>query len=133
MNILLPSLISAGFHSENPFTEELVGWREPDDEIRTPMRPPKSEMRHKGTPCFSISCVDDIREKVINQILQLKGRVCENLNQYDKACTHLLCDRPRRSEKIYCCIAGGKWVLDIDYIQKSFDAGYFLSVCKCSR
>lgn len=114
--------------SENPFTEEIVGWRDPDEEIRTPMRPIRSDMHHKGIPCFAISCCDSIKERVINQIQQLNGRVCQNLIQYDKTCTHLLSERPRRSEKIVCCIAAGKWVLDISYIQKSADAGYFLNV-----
>lgn len=114
--------------TENPFTEEVVGWRDPDDEIQTPSIPSRNEMRYKGVPCFSISCADSIKENVINQIEQLNGRVCQNLIQYDKTCTHLLIEQPRRSEKIVCCIAAGKWVLDINYIQKSVEAGYFLNV-----
>lgn len=114
-----------------PNTElpEIVGWRDPSEIILSSSSKKKDGMKFIGTPCFSISCAnDEIKLKIISQIKMLKGRVCDNLINYDKSCTHFLCERPNRAEKTYCCISAGKWVLGIDYIQKSIDAGYFLDV-----
>lgn len=41
----------------------------------------------------------------------------------------MVCEKLNRGEKIFSCIAAGKWVLGLDYIKDSVDAGHFLNVC----
>lgn len=109
-----------------PNTElpEIVGWGDPDER-----RSNNGTMRFRGTPYFSISLSNEPQKiRFLEQIRKLNGRVCENLTNYDKMCTHLLCDRPNRGEKTCCCIAAGKWVLSTAYIEKSIEAGRFLDV-----
>lgn len=62
------------------------------------------------------------------QILQLKGIVSENNAGYDSECTHVLCEKQSKSEKIYSAMAAGKWILGIKYIADSAEAGHFLNV-----
>lgn len=113
----------------NTEQHEVIGWRDPSEVVEdTPKRNP----RPKSMPCFSISCTnDDVKNKIIKQIQSLKGKVCENLMKYDSACTHFVCEKPSRSEKMLSCVAAGKWVLGLSYIQKSFEANRFLDVKSC--
>lgn len=105
---------------------EVIGWRDPSETVEDT---PKRNAKAKSTPFFMISCYnDDIRAQIINQINALKGKVCENLAKYDSACTHFICEKPSRSEKMLSCVAAGKWVLGMSYIQKSYEANYFLDV-----
>ncbi|EDW48793.1 GM17634, partial [Drosophila sechellia] len=111
-------------------TEDMVDWRDPAEfnaaKRRSSGGSPK--MQHAGIPCFSISCGDDDekRAELIARITQLGGKVCENLVNYDDSCTHLLCERPNRGEKMLACIAAGKWILNIQYIDQSHARGGFL-------
>lgn len=111
-----------------PNTEmpEIVGWGDPEQ------RGANNGMRHRGVPYFSISLANETdKVRIIEQIRKLGGRICDNLHGYDLQCTHLVCDRPNRGEKICCCIASGKWVLNIEYVQKSTEVGRFLDVSTC--
>lgn len=108
-----------------PSTElpEIVGWGDPDQ------RRLHNGMRFRGTPYFSISMSNEAAKiRILEQIRNLNGRICENLQSYDKMCSHLLCDRPNRGEKTCCSIASGKWVLSTEYVQKSIENGRFLDV-----
>ncbi|XP_037725778.1 DNA topoisomerase 2-binding protein 1 [Drosophila subpulchrella] len=111
-------------------TEDMVDWRDPAEfnaaKRRSSGGSPK--MQYRGTPCFSISCGDDgeKRAEMIERITQLGGKLCENLVNYDDACTHLLCERPNRGEKMLACIASGKWIVNMQYIEQCHTRGYFL-------
>ncbi|KAI8033568.1 DNA topoisomerase 2-binding protein 1-A [Drosophila gunungcola] len=111
-------------------TEDMVDWRDPAEfnaaKRRSSGGSPK--MQHRGTPCFSISCGDDDekRTELIERIVQMGGKMCENLVNYDDACTHLLCERPNRGEKMLACIAAGKWILNLQYIEQCHARGHFL-------
>ncbi|XP_016980398.2 DNA topoisomerase 2-binding protein 1-A [Drosophila rhopaloa] len=111
-------------------TEDMVDWRDPAEfnaaKRRSSGGSPK--MQHRGTPCFSISCGDDDekRTELIDRITQMGGQMCENLVNYDDACTHLLCERPNRGEKMLACIAAGKWILNLQYIEQCHARGHFL-------
>ncbi|XP_001354596.3 DNA topoisomerase 2-binding protein 1-A [Drosophila pseudoobscura] len=110
-------------------TEDMVDWRDPAEFNAAKRRSSGSpRMQHAGTPCFSISCGDDDekRAELIDRIQQLGGKLCDNLVNYDDACTHLLCERPNRGEKMLACIAAGKWVLNIQYIEQCHARGHFL-------
>lgn len=105
---------------------EVIGWRDPSEVIEDT---PKRNSKPKNQPCFSISCSnDDIKNRIIKQIIAINGKVCEDLVKYDSACTHFLCEKPSRSEKMLSCVASGKWVLGLSYIQKSYEANHFLDV-----
>lgn len=111
--------------------EDTVGWRDPA-EFNASKRSPENTgvqlMRHPTTPCFSISCGDDDekRTQLMERIKGLGGNICQNLVNYDPACTHLLCERPNRGEKLLGCMAAGKWVLNIQYIEECHARGAFL-------
>lgn len=130
MNMLpetAPTMTDMEIPSTQP--EERVGWREPSDISLVTPRRPTNAMKYRGTPVFSISCSpDEMKIKILDQIKGLGGRICENILNYDRSCTHLVCEKPNRGEKIFGCIAAGKWVLCLDYIRDSVDAGHFLNV-----
>lgn len=62
------------------------------------------------------------------QIRALNGEISENAIGYDPSCTHVLCEAPNRSERIFSAIAAGKWILKLNYIEDSAAAGHFLNV-----
>lgn len=98
------------FFSEmiNSEQHEVIGWRDPSEIIEDT---PKRNAKPKTTPCFSMTCAnDEMRNQIIAQIIALKGKVCENLLKYDSTCTHFVCDKPKRSDKLMSCVAAGKWV-----------------------
>ncbi|EDV99778.1 DNA topoisomerase 2-binding protein 1-A [Drosophila grimshawi] len=116
-------------------SEEMVGWRDPADfngARRSTDVTDLSLMRHQGTPCFSISCSDDEEKRILlmERIRMLGGQICQNLSNYDPACTHLLCEHPNRGEKLLGCMAAGKWVLHISYIDQCHARGVFLDECQ---
>lgn len=123
-------IFSFNLHIEMINTEqhEVIGWRDPSETVdRTPIR----NVKAKVVPCFSISCTtDESKNQLIKQITSLKGKVCENLVKYDSKCTHFICEKPSRSEKMMSCMAAGKWVLGLEYISKSYEAKRFLDVSK---
>ncbi|KAH8385482.1 hypothetical protein KR093_010816, partial [Drosophila rubida] len=123
-------------------SEDMVDWRDPAEfngiqrrsESGTGAGPGSGpgnapQMQHKGgTPCFSISSSDDDerRLQLIERIRGLGGTVCHNLASYDPDCTHLLCERPNRGEKLLGCMAAGKWILTVQYIEQCHARGAFL-------
>ncbi|KAH8295543.1 hypothetical protein KR044_004903, partial [Drosophila immigrans] len=115
-------------------SEDLVDWRDPADFNGVKRRSESaagctSSMQHQGgPPCFSISSSDDDerRQQLIERIRGLGGTVCQNLTNYDPECTHLLCERPNRGEKLLGCMAAGKWILNIQYIEECHARGVFL-------
>lgn len=119
------------FESEGfALTEDMVGWRDPAEFNRgkRSSNGESSRMLYQGTPCFSISCGDDEDKRLLlmERIRLLGGQICQNLSNYDPACTHLLCERPNRGEKLLGCMAAGKWVLNISYIEECHSRGVFL-------
>lgn len=113
----------------NTEQHEVIGWRDPSETVDdTPKRNVKNP---KGVPCFSISChSEDVKNVLVKRITSLNGKVCENLVKYDSKCTHFICEKPSRSEKMMSCMAAGKWVLGLNYIYKSYEAKQFLNVSK---
>uniref|UniRef100_A0A182Q3E0 BRCT domain-containing protein n=1 Tax=Anopheles farauti TaxID=69004 RepID=A0A182Q3E0_9DIPT len=86
-----------------------------------------NRMKCPATPVFSISGVaDNVRLELIQKIKQLNGQLTSDPNRYDATCTHILCGKPNRGEKMLSGIAAGKWLLSTKYLDDSFEAGYFL-------
>ncbi|XP_018801712.1 PREDICTED: DNA topoisomerase 2-binding protein 1-A [Bactrocera latifrons] len=108
-------------------TENMVGWRDPVEFGKERRSKASPSMQHKGTPRFSISCVDeDVRNDVINKIHKLGGTVSENLVNFDPQCTHFICERPNRGEKMLGCVSSGKWVLSLKYIEECYAKDVFV-------
>uniref|UniRef100_A0A1A9WPL4 BRCT domain-containing protein n=1 Tax=Glossina brevipalpis TaxID=37001 RepID=A0A1A9WPL4_9MUSC len=116
------------FESEQLTTDEMVGWRDPGEfggQRRS--RVAETTMQFKGTPRFTISCSNgEIRDDLINKIMQLGGEICDNLVNFDPECTHFLCERPNRGEKMLGCISSGKWILSLKYIEECFAKDRFI-------
>ncbi|CAG9762777.1 unnamed protein product [Ceutorhynchus assimilis] len=74
---------------------------------------------------FLLSAIED-RERVTNLIESLGGQVI-NSNQYVPTATHLISPRPAKNEKTLSCMAAGKWILHVSYLEKSAEAGHFLN------
>ncbi|XP_050068069.1 DNA topoisomerase 2-binding protein 1-A [Anopheles maculipalpis] len=84
-------------------------------------------MKHKGIPVFAISGVpENVRQDLARKIEHLQGQLASDPNRYDPECTHILCGKPNRGEKMLSGIAAGKWLLSTKYLDDSYDAGYFL-------
>lgn len=110
----------------NTEQHEVIGWRDPSEMVEDT---PKRNVKVKSVPCFSISCAsDELKNLLIKKIMALNGKVCANLFKYDSKCTHFICERPTRSEKMMSCVASGKWVLGLSYIDKSYESNRFLDV-----
>ncbi|XP_075157185.1 mutagen-sensitive 101 [Haematobia irritans] len=116
------------FESEQMHTEDMVGWRDPTEfHAQRNARKVAPSMQYPGIPRFSISCPDEeIRDEIISKILQLGGEVCENLVNFDPECTHFICEKPNRGEKMLGCISSGKWVLSLKYIEECFAKDVFI-------
>ncbi|RZC32583.1 DNA topoisomerase 2-binding protein 1-B, partial [Asbolus verrucosus] len=121
---------SSNVKESQPFT---VGWdynesmskdeaNDADIKIRT-FSPKERQVR-----IFMLSGVEkDLREAIVAKIESLGGRVTD-LSTYDPKSTHLLSPKPARNEKALACMAAGKWILHISYVDKSVAAGRFLNV-----
>ncbi|XP_055911709.1 DNA topoisomerase 2-binding protein 1-A [Eupeodes corollae] len=108
-------------------TEEMVTWKDPT-EFSVSRRSKGASMQFIGTPKFSISCSSDaMRQEIIEKAQRLRGEVSENLMNYDPECTHFLCERPNRGEKMLGSIASGKWVLGLAYIEECFAQNCFVN------
>lgn len=111
----------------NSEQHEIIGWREPCENVATVNQ--LAGTKKSRTKCFSISCMSDgLQEHIIKKIRELKGEVCQNLLKYDSECTHLVVEKLGSSEKVLSCISSGKWILGLEYIEKSWEAGHFLDV-----
>ncbi|XP_004525878.1 DNA topoisomerase 2-binding protein 1-A isoform X2 [Ceratitis capitata] len=108
-------------------TENMVGWRDPGEFGKERRSKASPSMQHKGIPRFSISCVDEeMRNDIIIKIHKLGGTVSENLVNYDPECTHFICERPNRGEKMLGCVSSGKWVLSLKYIEECYAKDVFV-------
>ncbi|XP_044744931.1 DNA topoisomerase 2-binding protein 1-B isoform X4 [Coccinella septempunctata] len=77
---------------------------------------------------FMISGVGDpnLRSKIVSSLKELGATVSET-SSYDPSATHLLCPKPARNEKTLSCMAAGKWILHIDYVDACLKASKFVN------
>ncbi|XP_076255601.1 mutagen-sensitive 101 isoform X2 [Rhynchophorus ferrugineus] len=84
------------------------------------------ETESQAPKVFLLSGIElNQRERLSKTIKTLGGIVSESAS-YDDSCTHLICPKPLRNEKTLACMAAGKWILHVSYIEKSQEAGRFL-------
>jgi topoisomerase (DNA) II binding protein 1 len=69
---------------------------------------------------------DEDQSAAETTILSLGGQVVRG-RAYDGTCTHLLFDALKRTEKLACGLAAGKWILHTSYLKDSLEAGHFLT------
>uniref|UniRef100_A0A182SUK6 BRCT domain-containing protein n=1 Tax=Anopheles maculatus TaxID=74869 RepID=A0A182SUK6_9DIPT len=92
-----------------------------------PARANPRGMKYQGVPVFAISGVpENVRLDLTKKIEHLQGKLASDPNRYDPDCTHILCGKPNRGEKMLSGIAAGKWLLSTKYLDDSYDEGYFL-------
>ncbi|RHY34089.1 hypothetical protein DYB32_001171 [Aphanomyces invadans] len=59
-------------------------------------------------------------------VMALGGTVLETKRAFDPACTHIICKDLRRTEKVVCGIASGKWILYPAYLKECLAKGMFV-------
>ncbi|XP_055372512.1 DNA topoisomerase 2-binding protein 1 [Condylostylus longicornis] len=116
------------YESEIMFnSERMVGWGDNMNFVIN-KRNHSDGMEFKGVPLFNISTTADFdKTPIIDGIKKLRGEVCENITIHDPKCTHIVCERPNRGEKLLSSVASGKWILSVNYVIDSVKQGYFLS------
>lgn len=67
-----------------------------------------------------------VREEIVEKIESLGSHVSD-LVTYDPKCTHLICPKVARNEKTLACMAAGKWILHVSYIDSSVKAKRFVN------
>ncbi|XP_055635302.1 DNA topoisomerase 2-binding protein 1-A [Toxorhynchites rutilus septentrionalis] len=104
-----------------------VGWRDPTEQGSV-QRVGENNAKSYTRRIFALSGVNDaMRTELMKKVLELKAELSTKPNEYDPACTHILCGKPNRGEKILSGIAAGKWLLCTKYIDDSCKAGFFLN------
>lgn len=113
--------------AEMPQSEpyEVIGWRDPSETTaanNTAVNQPPEVVR-----IFSLSTPSADESQLIELIEQLGGQISDN-TKFDSKCTHLVAERPTRSERALSSISAGKWFMCPEYIHKSVEHGSFLNV-----
>nr|XP_043621838.1 BRCT domain-containing protein At4g02110 [Erigeron canadensis] len=82
----------------------------------------------KVEPMWFILTGHKLQRREFQQIIRnLKGRVCRVSHQWSYQATHFIVPDPiRRVEKFFAAAASGSWILKIDYLSASNQAGKFL-------
>ncbi|KAJ1363284.1 DNA topoisomerase 2-binding protein 1 [Parelaphostrongylus tenuis] len=62
----------------------------------------------------------------LSNIIERLGGIADP-GELNDDCTHLICGKLIRGSKLMGCIASGKWVVAADYVDRSLDAGTWLS------
>ncbi|KAM7274964.1 hypothetical protein ACFE04_016830 [Oxalis oulophora] len=79
--------------------------------------------------CFILTG-DNLQRKAMQQVItRLKGRFCSGVtpHSWTYQATHFICTEPvRRIEKFFAAAASGRWILKVDYLNASNEAGKFL-------
>ncbi|KAM7527004.1 hypothetical protein LguiB_030414 [Lonicera macranthoides] len=83
----------------------------------------------KTNPVWFILTGHKLQRKEFQQVIRrLKGRVCRDSHLWSYQATHFIVpDRLGRTEKFFAAAASGRWILKIDYLTDSNQAGRFLA------
>lgn len=127
LNTIRTTLITSSLEMPHSEQHEVIGWRDPSESASDSTTVAGNAA--KVVRIFSISSTsEDLKAQLIEQIQRLGGKVSENMSKFDNECTHMLCERPCRSEKVLSCISAGKWFMCYEYIFKSAENGSFVDV-----
>ncbi|XP_069174456.1 LOW QUALITY PROTEIN: SMC5-SMC6 complex localization factor protein 1 [Procambarus clarkii] len=80
-----------------------------------------------GLRCFMISGIQDREELLFlhRSINALGGKVAD-LNQYTEMCSHVIAKEFNSTEKVLGALAGGKWLVNPDYVKQCVQKGCWL-------
>ncbi|MPC24829.1 SMC5-SMC6 complex localization factor protein 1 [Portunus trituberculatus] len=83
---------------------------------------------NQGTRRFLFSGISsDFESSLCQKIERLQGRVVfPTTNMFSSLCTHVVAQEFSPTEKVLGALAGGKWLLTVNYITDSFEKGYWL-------
>ncbi|ETV79057.1 hypothetical protein H257_07822 [Aphanomyces astaci] len=59
-------------------------------------------------------------------VMALGGTVLETRRAFDLSCTHVICKHLKRTEKVVCGMASGKWILTPAYLKQCLAKGTFV-------
>uniref|UniRef100_A0A8C6X163 BRCT domain-containing protein n=1 Tax=Naja naja TaxID=35670 RepID=A0A8C6X163_NAJNA len=79
----------------------------------------------EGKPKIQLTGFKNEEKKILIQLILKLDCVFFNSEQYEN-CTHLIAEKPCKSEKFLAACAAGKWVLTKDYVINSAESGRWL-------
>lgn len=106
--------------------EFLVGWAEPNEVVPFTSPSASKEATNRPLPYFITSGLELDSSTLMNMVRELGGDVQEKKGDYDAKCTHVICFKPSRVEKVLCAMAAGKWIVSLKYIEDSYQAKKYL-------
>ncbi|CAH1395016.1 unnamed protein product [Nezara viridula] len=109
--------------NKNATTDRVVNKKSP---IIKTQRLENTVVVDESTKVFLLSGLSaEAKQKYEGIIRHLGGGVTQ-CPTYDPATTHIIIEKPIRSEKLLCCIASGKWVLHTSYLDSCYETRQFL-------
>ncbi|KAI3514694.1 hypothetical protein L1887_13316 [Cichorium endivia] len=89
---------------------------------------PKSLLKDDDGPMWFILSGHKLQRREFQQMIRrLKGKICKVSHQWSYQATHFIVPDPvRRTEKFFAAAASGSWILKMDYLSASNEAGKFL-------
>lgn len=107
----------------------MVGWVGKDEKLRYESSNGNLNKSMEANLFFQTSGVSsELHDSMARMIKELKGQVTLTNEKYDPRCTHLICGKVGRVQKVLCALAAGKWLVSSQYIEDSFKAKRFLKV-----
>ncbi|GBG79625.1 hypothetical protein CBR_g29774 [Chara braunii] len=80
--------------------------------------------------CFALTGDYGEKEQAKAIIKRLKGKLCGEKHTWKDSATHLILQAPKRTEKVFAAVAGGRWLLQPSYLLSSLEAGSFVDESK---
>ncbi|XP_054265161.1 DNA topoisomerase 2-binding protein 1-like isoform X3 [Macrosteles quadrilineatus] len=102
----------------------LMGW---DDPVESAERARMMNMSSSATSKPRRFVFSNVEEKELcEERLRDLGETVSEVAGFDMETTHLIVDKPVRSEKLLCCLAGGRWVLHTSFIERMVACGKYV-------
>ena len=77
---------------------------------------------------FVLSGLTDDEKAQCTDVINSLGGIVLDCQMFDITATHVITQKPSRSEKHLAAVASGKWLLCPAYLERSVEAGKFLPV-----
>ncbi|MFH4983071.1 hypothetical protein AB6A40_009780 [Gnathostoma spinigerum] len=81
-----------------------------------------SDLQRTEKKKFLFTTIEEKERLEMMEIISRLGGECSSMNEYDPSCTHLICGKIMRNEKLVSAISNGLWVLEKDYVYDSGEA-----------
>ncbi|XP_075216325.1 mutagen-sensitive 101 isoform X2 [Lycorma delicatula] len=106
-----------------------IGWEEPVEKAEKAKVLGLSSNDNSNSPKNKKFVLSNVQENAKNDyinMIEVLGAVLLKYDRYSEETTHLITEKPIRSEKLLCSIASGRWVLHTSYLVQSYKANTFL-------